>query len=412
MQTEREERLGGQDSLAERIRRRQRAAESPPLVRSYESLSPTTHVEAPPQRGPVFERLLDHLDPVFDGRLPGNAYVWGPRGAGKSAVVTALFDRLERRSTETASTRDAPAPPTTPPLPAFTRVDARTATSEFAFYHAVLDSLLDTSVSRQGIGTDTLRSRLRDRLDDTRGTVVAVDHVDRLGEEEATPNSDATAAALRDRFTPLPDNVRWLAVGRRPPAETTVASHASSTLAVEPYEPEMLVDVLLRRTEEGLSRRAFGYGQIRRLADWADGDAHDALAALFAAVDAADSAGRSRVTETDVTAGIEAVPASTVSLARVAALPANKRRVLRRLVDLTAAERESVTTATERLCAAPDLDLSANTVERFLYELAETGVIERVQSTVDRTSGRPPSRLELRLPTTVFRRQYDERETL
>ena len=89
--------------LKERIRRRQNSGGSSQVIREYEAVSPAAHVEEPTGRGPVLERLLDYLDPVFEGQLPTDAYVWGPAGAGKSAVVTALFAHLGRLSTETRS---------------------------------------------------------------------------------------------------------------------------------------------------------------------------------------------------------------------------------------------------------------------------------------------------------------------
>jgi Cdc6-like AAA superfamily ATPase len=145
--------------LESRIQRRQRREDDQGLVRDYETLSPVFHAEEPTDRGPIFERLLDHLDPVFDGTLPPNAYVHGPMGAGKSAVVTALFAKLDAlptdgRSIIHTSTRAEPAT-----SPAFVYVDTRATGSEFAFYHAVLDSLTEEAVPEHGIGTETLRSR-------------------------------------------------------------------------------------------------------------------------------------------------------------------------------------------------------------------------------------------------------------
>ena len=69
--------------LKTRIRRRQDAGSSPRVVRDYEAVSPVAHVGEPTGRGPVFERLLDYLEPTFGGRLPADAHVWGP------AVTTA-----------------------------------------------------------------------------------------------------------------------------------------------------------------------------------------------------------------------------------------------------------------------------------------------------------------------------------
>jgi hypothetical protein len=66
-----------------------------------------------------------------------------------------------------------------------------------------------------------------------------------------------------------------------------------------------------------------------------------------------------------------------------------------------------VTTTTETISAAPAVELSSGTVERFLYEMAEVGIVERVQSATTDGKGRPPSRLDPRFPPTVFRRLYD-----
>ena len=54
------------------------------------------------------------------------------------------------------------------------------------------------------------------------------------------------------------------------------------------------------------------------------------------------------------------------------------------------------------------MDLSESTVKRFLYELAEAGITERVtRPRSTREIGRPPSRVEPRFPTLVYRQLYD-----
>jgi predicted transcriptional regulator len=98
-----------------------------------------------------------------------------------------------------------------------------------------------------------------------------------------------------------------------------------------------------------------------------------------------------------------------VSLARVLSLPANKQLVLRNLVDLADEDRASVTTTAEAISERPGVDLSRGTVKRFLYEVAEAGIVERVRSERREGKGRPPSRVELRFPPTPFRRLYDLR---
>jgi Cdc6-like AAA superfamily ATPase len=388
--------------IAARIKRRQRRDGEPRLVQDYDSLSPVFHVDDPVDRGPLFERLLDYLDPIFEGKLPPNAYLHGPNGVGKSAVVTALFSHLEQLPTETRSVIHTTTRAQAVTSPSFVYVDARQTTSEFAFYHAVLDALVDETVPEHGIGTETLRSRLHEELGGSNvGVVVAVDHV---GEARSTSESD-----LVDLVAGLPSNVSWLAMGRMTPQETTLTAYTAESIAVEPYQQQMLVDVLMMRSSLGLAQQAIDHELATTIAEWADGNAHDALAALFIATDRASNDGRTELTETDVTAAIDEIPDPCVSLGVVLALPDNRQAVLRRLVDLGTEERSSVTATTAAIGGSDDLDLSPGTVKRFLYEMAEAGVVERVEATTRGGQGRPPSRVEPRFPPTLFRRLYDLR---
>jgi len=385
-----------------RIQRRRRRDGSPRLIEDYEALSPVAHVDEPSDRGPAFERLLDHLDPVFDGTLPPNAYLSGPVGAGKSAVVTALFAHLERLSTQTRSVIHTSTRAATPTTPGFVYVDTRETASEFAFYHAVLDALVEESVPEHGVSTAELRQRLHDLLGGSRthtGVVVAADHVG----EPAT----VAAEGLADLFAGLPSNVSWIAISRDPPGETPLTTYTATEIRIERYRRQALVDVLMTRASLGLTQQALDHDLARHIAEWADGNAHDALVALFVAADAASRAERTRITDDDVSDAIAEIPRPSVSLGRVLALPANKQVVLRELVDLDPEQRASVAATTEAIGADPTVDLSPGTIKRFLYEMAEAGVVERVQSEQQNGKGRPPSRIELRFPPTAFRRLYD-----
>jgi Cdc6-like AAA superfamily ATPase len=385
--------------LDERIERRRRGESERALVRDFDVLSPVTHLAEPNGRGPVLERLLDVLDPTFEGGQPDDAYVWGPKGAGKSAVVSALFGRLSeqnnrRRSTILTTTR-AVAPPTT----AFVYVDARYATSEFALYHDVLDDIVEESVPEGGVGTADLRDRLDDELSGSTQAVVAVDHVD---------ESDTFTVERLSELLDLP-GVSYVAVGRDQPGEESdpVAAGVTETVEVARYERHALVDLLTQRASLGLARGALSHGDIRDVASWADGDAHDALAAVCGAADHALERGANRIRTADLEVGMEAVPWQSVSLGRVLALPTNRQRILLRLLDLDAASVSSVTAATDALTADPQVGLSATTVKRVLYELAEAGIVKRVETEGDNGLGRPPSRLEPQFPTRVFRRLVD-----
>jgi Cdc6-like AAA superfamily ATPase len=163
----------------------------------------------------------------------------------------------------------------------------------------------------------------------------------------------------------------------------------------------------MRRASAGLIQQALDHDLARRIADWAAGNAHDALTALFVAADRANRDGRTRLSERDVVEAVEEIPQPSVSLGRVLALPANKQLVLRTLVDLDPEDRVSVTATTEAISSEPTVDLSPGTVKRFLYEMAEAGIVERVQAEKRSGKGRPPSRVELRFSPTVFRRLHD-----
>lgn len=381
-------------NLRERIARRQRTDNAPRLVHDYDALSPVVHLEEPIGRGPTLERLLDHVEPAFEGLLPPNGYVYGPKGSGKSATVSALFSHLAgmtgaSRSAIYTTTRGGASRPT-----AFIYVDARAARSDFALHHAVLDSLSEESVPEQGLGTAQLRERLEDELHAyDRSVMVAVDHVGEPETHEATE--------VVELFSPL-SSLSWLCIGRERPDDLGVHG-----LEFSAYRHHALVDVLTGRVSAGLARHALTHEQVRELAEWGDGNAHDALAATFSAADVAREAGHESILPSDVDRAMESVPRPSVSLGRVLALPENRKRVIRALIALDASQRDSVGSAADAIASDGDVDLSAATVKRVLYELSETGITRRVTHAETEGIGRPPSRLELRFPTRVFERLFD-----
>lgn len=391
--------------LDERIERRRRGESERALVRDFDVLSPVTHLTEPNGRGPVLERLLDVLDPTFGGDLPDDAYVWGPKGAGKSAIISALFGHLSERSAQRRSAILTTTRAAAPPATLFVYVDARAASSEFALYHDILDRIVDEPVPEGGVGTDDLHDRLGDELVGTTKAVVAVDHVN---------ESNTLTTAQIDSLLDMP-SMAYLAIGRDDPesvaAETDepVAAQVDVTVEVPRYERHALVDILTQRASLGLTRNAVSHTDIREVASWADGDAHDALAAVFGAADHALEHGEDRIRTADIEVGMESVPWPSVSLGRVLALPENRQRILFRLLELDPVAMSSVTAATDALTDDPRVDLSATTIKRVLYELAEVGIIKRVETETDSGLGRPPSRLEPQFPTRVFRRLVERK---
>ncbi|MFC6960832.1 Cdc6/Cdc18 family protein [Halocatena marina] len=384
--------------LRSRIRRRQHSGNDAQLILDYDAVNPAVHVEEPTGRGPVPEQLLDYTDPIFHGQLPSHAYVWGPSGSGKSAVITALLTQLDRllcRSRTAIHTTTRARPDGTP---AFVYVDARRARSDFGLYQTILDSVLEESVPEHGVGVDAISSWLSEHLEPRENRVlVAVDHV---GEPDTYSLSE-----LAGTLSPLNDSLSWIAVGRSPPDD--LPEIPPEHIEIPAYDDHVLVDILTERASDGLSQRAVTHEQLRRIVRWGEGNAHNALAALLSAASVAVAHNRSRVIDEDIQTGMDAVPRPSVSLARVLCLSQNRQSVLRQLVDLDDTERASVDTTTETIAQTSGVNLSEATVKRFLYELAETGIIERVTNDTSPGIGRPPSRLEPRFPTLVFRQLYD-----
>lgn len=377
--------------LAERIARRRSQRTGDRLVVDWDALNPAIHLPEPIGREALFEALFDAIDPVFDETLPGNVYVWGPPGAGKSAIVTSLVptlrEVLSRRQPVYTATRGGSEQSGI----RFVYVDARQATSRFQLYRQTLDALRTGSVPERGVGTDELRDRLRTTLGTCEGVLVAVDHV---GEPGTVAVDD-----LYEFFGEL-EQIAWIGVGQTPPGELPIPI-PKTTVHVPPYSYE-LVDILTIRATRGLSRN-LDHEHARRIAEWADGNAHDALGALFVAAVNATEDGRSHIRTRDVEYGIEDVPRNGVPVGRVVALTDNEQRVLTELLELTNDGSRTIDSVAADI--ATRSDLTTSTVTRLLYELAQKEILKRVQtSTGDGIAGRKPSMVSRNFSGTLFER--------
>ncbi|SDJ48173.1 Cdc6/Cdc18 family protein [Natronorubrum texcoconense] len=376
--------------LDERIARRRSARQGRSVVVDRTDLSPVVHRSDPVGRGPVLEQLLDVLEPVFDGELPSPIAVVGPAGSGTSAIVTALFGALnERLSESTRAIGTTTRAGSTEPVTWFVYVDGRRVESAFAFYRAVLSVISTEPVPESGVGTDELRERLGERVArPDRRAVVAIDHHD----EPETLSYDRVCELLE----PLSDSVSTVAVGQRAPDDW---SDDHPTVPVPAYRHHELVDVITDRASTGLAAGVLDHEPIREVAMWADGNAHDALAALFGAAVLATADGSERIETEHLETARADVPDDGVHLDRVLALSETRQRVLLDLVAVDSTDRPIREVAAE---IADRSSLTAGTVKRFLYELADRGVIERVPLPAN-GSGRRPSSVVPRFPTIAFR---------
>ncbi len=373
--------------LQERIARRRSAHHGQAVVVDRDHLSPVSHRSEPIGRGPVLEQLLDELEPVFDGDLPDPVAVVGPAGSGTSAVVTAVFEAMNERFGKHSRTIGTTTRAETEPVTWFIYLDARRVDSPFAFYRAVLSVVSSETVPESGVGTDDLRERLCDRLArPDRRAIVAIDHHD---EPETLSYTQ-----VRTLVAPAAESISTLAVGQSEPDEWT-----GSTVTVPAYRHHELVDVVTDRYSTGLAAGALDHEPVRELAVWADGNAHDALAALFGAAVLATEEDADRIADTHLETAKADVPETGVHIDRALALSKTRQQVLLDLVSVDSSRRPIREVAAE---IATRSSLTAGTVKRFLYELADRGVIERVPLPT-RGSGRRPSTVELRIPTIAFR---------
>ncbi|MCL9813993.1 Cdc6/Cdc18 family protein [Natranaeroarchaeum aerophilus] len=374
--------------LSERIARRQQTTAAQSVITQESALNPAVHLPEPIGRGAILERLLDALGPVFEGSIPENVAVCGPGGAGKSAIVTSLFSHLNESFTETSgsigtTTRSGSAAPAAQ----FAYVNTRQIDSAFQFYHAILDTVSSEPVPRRGIGTDELAERLEATIQGTRPVVIAVDHIEEggLSVDEAT-----------ELLEPVEASVCLLVIHN-----DGISDWSGEVVDVPRYQTHALVDLLAERASYGLASGTVSHEVAREVASWADGDAHDALAALFGAAIHAQESEHDHITSDDVTAGMEAVPEDCIQIGRVLALPDNRRNVL---LELLSVGPEAATISEVAAEIGRRIDLSPNTVQRFVYELAETGILERTVINRSSSDGRRPTTVVPRFPTLVFQR--------
>ena len=385
--------------LEERIARRRTAGGRAGLLLDRNALSPTVHRPAPIGRGTELERLLDAAEPAFAGELPEPFAVAGPPGSGTSAIVTPLFDALtaelagDRRAIGTTTRAGAGrGEPTT----WFVTVDARRVTSAFAFYRAVLSTISGESVPTSGVGTAALRERVTRHLErpDTQA-VIAIDHHD---EPDAL-----SATRARSLFADVDDSTTVVPVGQQIPDDW-----GHPVVDVPAYQRHELVDILSERASAALAAGALDHRATRSLAAWADGNAHDALAALFSAAILASGTGETTIDSATLERAKADVPAGGVHVDRALAQPETRQQVLCALVGLQSSDESAHERRPERPIRdlateiAARGDLAAGTVKRLLYELAEDGLLERIPLESS-GSGRQPSTLEPRFPTIAFR---------
>lgn len=380
--------------LVERIQRRRSGHLDDRLVVEWEALNPAVHLEEPVGRASVIEALFDAIDPVFDGQLPPSVYLWGPPGSGKSAILTGVISALAAELSSPGATYTATRGRSAMSGVRFVYVDGRQATSRFKLYHQLLNGLLVEHVPERGIGTADLVEDITAELASCEGVLLAVDHVSMAGSVEL--------AAVQEYLAAFED-ASVIAAGRTPPGDLPLPL-PSEQVPVPAYTYE-LADVVSARASKGLARPV-DHAQARRVSEWARGNAHDALTALYLAAGAAEAAGANRVEADHLESARAKIPRGGTSLDQLLSLSDTEQSVLHALQAEDPAEPIQIDAMSDRI--ADRLDLTSGTVKRLLYELSQIGVLEREAISVnERLVGRQPSMVRPNFSPAAFERLLD-----
>lgn len=375
--------------VSERIQRRRNGRTRDAIVVEWDALNPACHCPDPVGRAATVEALLDAVDPIFEDVLPPDIYVWGEAGTGKSALVAAVMSAMESEFRQHPLRYTANRARGVDSEIQFVYVDGWQTNTCFKLYHRMLDALRAENIPKRGIGTDDLLSGVKTELQGIRGLVLAVDHISMPG--------SVSMAELNEFLAPL-DAVSTIAIGRESPDALGRAAPVED-IHVPPYGTE-LIDVLSVRASRGLSR-ALGHPHLRRIAHWADGNAHDALAALYLAALAAHEDDGSRIGADHVSEAIELVPRDGTTLSHVLALSETEQDVLERVIRISRQEAIDIDNMADRI--ATDSDLTDTTVKRLLYELAQDDVLQRVELRLgEDLVGRRPSQVEPNFAVPLF----------
>lgn len=386
-------------TIKDRVERRIRTASSKSVIVDRSMLEPTNYRVDVQGRGPTVEQLLDALMPVLSSTAAPGVYLWGPKGTGKSTVCIGLVTAFRRAGGHGGDSLFTTTRTDGRTVPIIAYVDLRTVSSEFAFYRGVLTSLVGPeTVPTNGVPTDELRSRVERTLQTGVAPIIVTDHLE-------DPLGPATND-VRTWLDTLDLDVGWLAVGRDPP--DTIGHSFDHRLELEPYRHHTLVDILSNRADIGLASGSITHAQLSAIADWAAGDAHDALTALFEAATATAKAEERQIDGDARRAAIATIPEETVSLHRLFALPDDRQTLLSGFGPLSASGTATVRSTAEALSNQPTVEFRTSTVKRILYELADVGFLRRRDDAATGSGrGRPPSTLEPQFPTPAFRKLHN-----
>jgi orc1/cdc6 family replication initiation protein len=295
-------------------------------------------------------QLSTALAPVADDDRPGNVFLHGPPGTGKTCCAQYIVSQFCRE------VRDVP----------HEYVNCWTDSTRFAVLERLLANVgQGVDAHRQATAADVLVSRLREHDEPY---VVILDEVDVLRDTDV----------LYDLYQ-LPHVALVLVANREesfladldPRLQSRLRTCASIRMA--PYTTDQLVAILTDRVRMGFEPGTVGDEQLERIADAAAGDARLAINVLRMAARRAQEAGAERVAPAHVTA---AVPEAEHDVRRKTLSKLSKhQRVLYEIVhELDGPSGAEIRERYEERVAEPKV---ARTRRRYLTKLCDYDLLAK-----------------------------------
>ena len=278
-----------------------------------------------PHRDDEIESIMFNLVEALKGNVPSNMVIYGPSGAGKTAVINFIRRQLEEKGQQI----DRPVNPV--------YVNCRKIDTQYRVLAHLGNSLLDEfeqeDIPFTGWPTDRVFSELIKRMNARGGVhVLVLDEIDHLVKKSGDDllynltNLNAELGNARCSVIGISNDLKFTGY-----LDSRVRSRlGQEDLVFKPYNAGQLQDILSERALVGIDRDALSDAVIRlcsALAAQEHGDARRALNLLRISTEKAEQCGETVVLERHVRMAQNQIECDQITPA-IASLPSQQKLVL------------------------------------------------------------------------------------
>jgi cell division control protein 6 len=327
---------------------------------NWRGLDPETEPRRVRHRHDEIQQLLRSLQPLTDGAAPEPIFVFGASGVGKTTLVRQALRDLKN---------EAPGLPTH-------RINCRTTGTRFATLKAV-GNAVGAGLQAHPRSTSEVLTQLHG-LDEW--AVVVLDEANQLDEPEVLIDlyecdHIATIGIANDE-TRLFGNIS---------DPTGVRLTTGEQISVGRYSRDELVDILGDRAQWALGEHWQDFvarGQLRTIAEYAQGNARSGIMTLREAVQNAVDAGADRVTDAIIEERAIDDANDAIRTRQLSRVSEECRLVFELIDEAGELDREGIYA---RYCERVPDPRTTRTVGNWLGKLVDYGLIERRGPRQDRT---------------------------